>query len=754
MAVATIELDDGRIVKVEVPDGATQEQIGAFVQQNLPQVTPRALPSSQPTPVGRGQAVAAGLQRGIEEVTGGFSQRFFEAMLSIDENRLERLAEGINSGSIQPTEENIARFDELSYFVQLGRRTLQSAGQLEVQRREKFAPIQEQRPGLTTVGRIAGQIVGGTAIAPGVGSAAPATLTGRSAFGATTGAAFGAAQPTIDDESVAQNAAIGAAFGGLIPPALEKAAFPVIQGATRPVVNFFRGAFGKKAPVPTQIADDFQAFDGVSQAVEEAPGLAPEQVARRAAFEEVGVTPAARSRISGDTDDFARELQLLRQRNSASADNLRDAFFQESEQLQGQVKALSDSLGIPEAAGRSVKDSLDSIQTSLNASKRAAYDDLADAISQADPDLIDSIPIGSGQIIDAVEDAQRRFLDDSAARKLDELLAEYGLIGNPIAKRGRVTQVDFDGQTINVRGDIRSLNLGSLEEFRQRVNQALDVTDSRQSAARSAIIGELDAQADELVRGVEGSGVGRDIVKQAQRARGLARQEKLVFNQKDLVEQLTGNRPGTVTPLVEASKAMQKIKNAPPEQVNKLIKVLQNTDQGQQAIDNMGSSIVIDLLNAATKSARQIRGPGGAQVVDFSGSNFTKAINSYGNTPKQARALLKKVLGNQAFSQMLKLEKIGQLRITPDAAVQKGSAPDLINAFLRSSKLFRRIPLVGRRVEGLAEDLATGREARAAADITPENLPDETKDFILINAPKVAAIMGLTREADNGLPTN
>jgi hypothetical protein len=48
MPVATIRLADGRLVKVKVPEGATQQQIGAYVQQNLPSISAQPAPQQAP----------------------------------------------------------------------------------------------------------------------------------------------------------------------------------------------------------------------------------------------------------------------------------------------------------------------------------------------------------------------------------------------------------------------------------------------------------------------------------------------------------------------------------------------------------------------------------------------------------------------------------------------------------------------------------------------------------------------------------
>jgi enamine deaminase RidA (YjgF/YER057c/UK114 family) len=82
MAIAEIRLADGRIVEVRVPDGATREQIGAFVQQNLvqqrqesPFVGPEDAPAFQPPGLGaslRGESVrrTGELAAAVPETTG------------------------------------------------------------------------------------------------------------------------------------------------------------------------------------------------------------------------------------------------------------------------------------------------------------------------------------------------------------------------------------------------------------------------------------------------------------------------------------------------------------------------------------------------------------------------------------------------------------------------------------------------------------------------------------------------------------
>lgn len=210
--------------RIKFPDDMSREEIRAALAQQFGQ------PQASPEAPGGLETLGAGFRRGLEQVTGGLGQRAFEGLLAFNESRLSDLAEKINSGELPATEENIQKFDQLSSMVQEGRAVLAGAQEREIERRGEFAPFEEQRPILSTVGQVGGQLAGGTMVAPGVGSVLPTTLRGRIAAGAATGAAFGGLQPTIEDESVGENVAAGAVFGAVAPPVVEKAVMPVVKG--------------------------------------------------------------------------------------------------------------------------------------------------------------------------------------------------------------------------------------------------------------------------------------------------------------------------------------------------------------------------------------------------------------------------------------------------------------------------------------------------------------------------------------------
>jgi hypothetical protein len=167
------------------------------------------------------------------------------------------LADGINSGEIEPTEENLARFDQLNIMIRRAEDDLKSAEGIEKQKREEFAPISKGSPIASEVGRIAGQIVPTLAV-PG---AAAKSLLGKMGVGAASGAALGALQPTVGDESATEKGAIGAAVGAAVPAVLEKVAAPAVRG----IINKFtdikaKKLLGEAAPTIDTLKDSARAL--------------------------------------------------------------------------------------------------------------------------------------------------------------------------------------------------------------------------------------------------------------------------------------------------------------------------------------------------------------------------------------------------------------------------------------------------------------------------------------------------------------
>lgn len=201
----------------------------------------------------------AGVRRGVEKITGGAAQRIGEGLLSFNQKQLADFAGKINSGEIEATEENLAKFDQLSSMAERGKSLLAGAEQRETQRRGEFAPISERSPIASTIGEVTGQVIPTIAAAPG---SIPASLLGRAAFGATAGGLGGASQPTIGEETAAETALPAAALGAVVPVALQKAVVPAISAASQkaaPAVKAISDFFTKQSPFKQKVAELIEA---------------------------------------------------------------------------------------------------------------------------------------------------------------------------------------------------------------------------------------------------------------------------------------------------------------------------------------------------------------------------------------------------------------------------------------------------------------------------------------------------------------
>ena len=87
--------------------------------------------------------------------------------------------------------------------------------------------------------------------------------------------------------------------------------------------------------------------------------------------------------------------------------------------------------------------------------------------------------------------------------------------------------------------------------------------------------------------------------------------------------------------------------------------------------------------------------------------------------------------------------------MTPEVAVQKGSAPDMVNALLRTIESGgSKVPFVGGGVEEAASKQLTKLEIKSLTNLTPTI--DDIDDFIVFNAPRLAASIGLSGATVSG----
>lgn len=231
------------------PDGTAPELIGDAIDEYFAQ--------SAPKDVGRVEALQSGFVRGVEQSLGGMAQK--AQMMSLDDinDKVNKIVEMQMSGQLPMQDKypgrvsfnrgeamflddpkimenpNAAR-DALQTWAVETAQGLKSYEQKETKARQEYAPIQEARPVLSTIGNIGGQM----AAIPIPGSQARLPI--QALRGAAEGAGIGYIQPTIGNESSAENAKMGAAFGGVAPLVLR----PITQAAGAA----YRGITGQATP--------------------------------------------------------------------------------------------------------------------------------------------------------------------------------------------------------------------------------------------------------------------------------------------------------------------------------------------------------------------------------------------------------------------------------------------------------------------------------------------------------------------------
>lgn len=240
--------------------------------------------------------LGAGFVRGVEQVTGGALQRMAESRKARLDEQITMLASGMQDGSIPVTNENLAKLDRMQSEAVKLTQDLAGAQEVEMSKRQEYAPYSEQRPITSTVGNIAGQMAAFPV--PGMQARLPAQMI----KGAIEGGAIGYAQPTIEGESAQSAAATGAGIGGAAPAVLR----PITQaagGAYRAIIGDVSGdareaiGYASREGLPLMTSDVVppQTFAGKSaqSLAEKIPVLgtgvarAEQQIAREGAVKSI-----------------------------------------------------------------------------------------------------------------------------------------------------------------------------------------------------------------------------------------------------------------------------------------------------------------------------------------------------------------------------------------------------------------------------------------------------------------------------------
>lgn len=636
------------------------------------------------------------------------------------------------------------------------------------QHKSLMSPVEEAYPVANTVGSLATDVA--VSFLPGLGamslvskvpklaSAAPwiQRLVAGLSGGAAEGAVIGLAEEN-PKTGIAVGGTLGAVAEIALPPGMRKVAklARIFLGkALKPAAlasakEFTEDEIAKVMPDLKEALEKFNlTIDDITDAVltNLPENMTPDQAARAILFEKNKV-PTTRARITQNADDFANEVRILRQIDDTAADMVRQRISDESAAIQTRATALAEKIGQGEQAGETIKIALQRLDTDQRQGIKEAYDAL---LELTDASNAGGIPLNGSMIRGAIDDVLfgTRPLTDETRGAIQRAAAKYGIIGEGPVKKGAQTVVDWDGAKITFNGDVEPLNMQNFEAFRQQLNQAFQKDTTGAVKAVKSALDDTVLEATDVLREV---GDDRQFIQElAEKARQTVIGRRELLDTGKLVPKLLNENPRTGSPFTEASQVASNIfaRGTPSEEVVRLVTALNASGEaGKEAIKNLQASTVMRLVDKAFKNAGKLKDG----QTPFNVTAYSNELRSIG--PDKLKAIFD---GDEGTLQAInELERIGHLMRTPDSAVQKGSGPDMINAFIRSARLTAGM---GGEVLMLAASQLAGAQYKAMSNrairkriIEMAGLNEEAGiTFIEQTFPELATVLGFTTAGTTG----
>jgi hypothetical protein len=451
-----------------------------------------------------------------------------------------------------------------------------------------------------------------------------------------------------------------------------------------------------------------------------------ETIARKSRFEELDI-PFTEGDITGEFKQVSKEQRLLTQnaKEEVSAP-LREAKAAQSAAFIDNVETVVNDLGGTAEGGEILKGALEGRLKLLKKEKNALYKEFAETSPETK-----NIPIITDTILEAVppkNDVRRiRRLKPTEADAFSDLLVEFG--------------IDKDAAKVDafLKGgdDITPLDIGNIDDFRQGINL---IERGDQTGTIKNITGPvkraLDNEADLVDQAARSAGVTDDsVLAPLKEARKKVVEIKQEFSPESITGKLIKIKKDGVTPVVEASKALDQIlkKSAPIEFLERTLDTLNKSGpKGKTAIRSMQATIVLKALeNALKNTTNTFRG-----VKQITPNQFVKAFNEFGDA--KLNLLFKD--NPKALADFRKLKGVAEDITPPAAAVPRGSAPIVLDL----AQKLGQFPVVS-QIKGMVELLAKvgddPKTVKRAIEANPEF--DKTRRIIVKELPELATVLGL-----------
>lgn len=605
--------------------GDQKAQFDEAVKRGLINLPASEMPSEQVNnyQVASPEAMSAHARKALETVQYPSESNELGAFLSGARRGMEKIGQGI-----------LQRGSEVANFLGFDTGTFeQDLAQTGRIRAQESKATEEEFPISSTVGEIAGTIAG-FPVAP---AKVPQAI--------AAGAAFGAVQPSESGKETALNIVQDAALGGL-----GSYAAPYIQKGFNKSQAMFSGLYKKATgadPRPEMFTPDGalsergkgaldslgideKTFADLYQNLDQ--NLDPIAATRVARAEQQGI-PLTTAQA---TQDFSQQEaeQTLRSSISREGEAARQLERQQQEAIgtaQSEFEKSFAPLSDKETRGQLVQDTLREMQSQGRKDVSALY-------TKAKETSGTGASLDTNQLIDTIDtNIIDRPVSSDTVNTVESVMAKYGLIDGEVTKSGRFNQiVDADGKSIRFKGDQTPLTLDNAEEFRQGLRNAAQ---GDQTGAVSQMINKLDELVDDAVSSLP---EGSDKTTAFLNARSKAREQKEIFNQKDIVQKLVDYKKNTTDSVIQPDRVIDSILKSQNSLAN---------------IRKVKSTLMSNPTNKSIDAWKSIQAQGVADIFgqsinpangDISGLRLNSAIKRFGGgSTAEGEKRLKVLLGDR-----------------------------------------------------------------------------------------------------------
>lgn len=486
--------------------------------------------------------------------------------------------------------------------------------------------LAEQSPTANFTGRMAGGAAAAIPTAAVALRAAPAQslgFAGRAFLAGVTGSADGAIELPFSDESRLGNTAVGAVSGiggeGLtttLQQVLKRIPFGALVDRASGLSETIKD---KAAQVFKDAGYEYDALKQTTKDILESIGRSDDvDVAIKNAMENEQGFKLTAGEASQDFAQLGREQDAARQSSEAGT-IFRDFKAEQNQDIISASDELAEATGgnvvnNQEQVGEVLKVALLNAKESDQAAVKVAYDAAQELAEKSNIHM----PLDQRVISDVFYDISEKNIGTHGGLLKD--------IGRELARLGILDPEEFNADLPfklpggdSVFGD---LSVANTEQFIKFLNSKYMEGDSVGNAVLAQIKQAVGDNADTVIaRGLEGadSAAAKVFIKQAREARALNKEYYDLWEAKDVLQDTTGVKVGTDTPVKSASDMVKRItKN--PESARQVIDEL-STRGNDAAVNDLRTFILKDMFDKSLKPNVD-----GSDIPFFSGSSLSTAM--------------------------------------------------------------------------------------------------------------------------------